>query len=252
MLSIGMLAVGTLQAMVANKVVAWSPWLVVWVAFGVGAITFLDNVRLIRHKFRAHERNAAKARMYRPMFSALCSVSEARQVKLLEFGISIFRITPCWYLRWKLVPWRQQRLVRLVRLRLSDNPNESAVVWTKGKGAIGECWADQVPVLHDRRSAAVMYGRSNYPDQQQYDAMSAKERRGMTRAEFIQTIDKYGEILAVPVVAQDSGKIIGVVSMDCLASAYEGVDSPSILGGQDIEAFAVRTARLTRDDLVKF
>jgi hypothetical protein len=246
------LALVIVNALIDRQIVHWDQRVAAVGAIGVGLVACFDNIRLIRYKLQAHERNAARARMYRPMFIALVSVAEARSMQTFKFGVSVFRIKPCWYLHWHVIPWRQERLVRLVRLRLSDNPNESEVVWTKGKGAIGECWANKVPVLHDRRRAAATFGRDHYPSEAEFAQLSSEERRGMTRSEFVETIDKYGEILAVPIVEQHSGKILGVLSIDCLAEAYANPQTPSVLEGQDIETFAVRAARLTREDVAKF
>lgn len=253
MLALSALVIGTLQALIANKVVSWNPWVVVAVACGFGIVVFLDNVRLVKQKLQAHERHALRSRMHQPLIGALNAVTTARPVGLPALGISVFAVKRSWFLRWHLVPWRKARLKRLFRFRLSEHPAESKVDWTIGKGTIGECWKDGVPVLHDRRQVAAQYGRGNYPaDEQAFSMLTDAERCGFTRDEFVQTIDKYGEILAVPVKARHAGDLIGVLSIDCLASSYVSPTAPSVLHGGDIEEIAGGAAWLIRDDVPKF
>ncbi|KRD07782.1 hypothetical protein ASE48_10115 [Mycobacterium sp. Root265] len=243
-----------LNVLIEKKVVDWDPMVAVWAACGVGLVALFDNVRLIKFKYDARERNAARARLYRPMFSALVALSDIREgIHVFDLGVSVFKISRVWFLWCGVIPWSEKRLVRIVRLRLSDSPNESNVRWTKGKGAIGVCWQSNVAVHHDRRADAATWGKNGqYPSEAQFADLQDDQKRGMNREEFIQTIDKYGEILAVPMVTPHKGEQLGVLSVDCLATAYAGPDSQSILQGEDIEAIAVRTARLTRDDVGKF
>jgi hypothetical protein len=109
-----------------------------------------------------------------------------------------------------------------------------------------------VPVRHDRRAVAAVYGKGHYPTDQQFAAMTVDEHCGFSRKEFIQTIDKYGEILAVPIAAKHSGDQIGVLSIDCLADAYADEHASPILEGSEIEVFAGRAAFYVRDDVAKF
>lgn len=253
LLAISALVVGVLQALVANKVVHWSPLVVVVVAGAFGGVVFLDNLRLIRHKLQAHERHAARSRMHQPLIGALNAITTARGVELRMLGISVFAIRRTWYMKWHLLPCRKSHLKRLFRFRLSEHPAESLVDWTVGKGTIGECWKDGVPVLHDRRGVAAQYGRGNYPmDDASFAQLDSEQRCGFTRTEFVQTIDKYGEILAVPIKALHTGELIGVLSIDCLAGAYASPSAPSVLTGADIEEIAGGAAFLIREDVPKF
>jgi hypothetical protein len=240
-----------LQTLVVNKVVEWSPTVVVWVAIGVGAVAFIDNLRLIRFKYHAHEREAARSRMHKPLVGALNAIAEARNVPLEHLGVSVFAIRRKWRLKWYVLPWRPRRLKRIFRFRLSDYPPESAVDWTIGKGTIGKCWQLGTVVLHDRRPVAAQYGREQPPTEQQFLQMPADDRCGFTLPEFIQTIGKYGEILAVPVAAKHTGRIIGVLSIDCLAGAYADAQV-TVLGGDVIEEIAGGAAMVVRDDVPKF
>lgn len=244
-------SVVVLQALILNKLVHWSPWTVVTVAAVVAGVTFLDNLRLLFYKFQAHQREASRSRMHTPLIGALNAVATARDVPLESLGISVFAIRKYLGMKWYLIPWLKQRLKRVFRFRLSDYPPESNVRWTKGKGTIGDCWQTGVAALHDRRPTAKRYGKGHHPTEQEFSTMSAADRSGFTRTQFIQTIDKYGEILAVPIVKRNTGALLGVLSIDCLASAY-AERKTSVLGGAAIEEIAGGAAFTVRDDVPRF
>lgn len=245
-------AVVVINALIERKVVDWDPLIAVYVASGVGFLALFDNLRLLKYKFDARERNAARTRMMVALVTALDLIAERRSVRLPQLGASVFGIKRRWTRKCFVVPWYEQRLQRLLRFRLSEYPPESSVVWTRGKGAIGACWEKNIPVLVDRRPVSALYGRPRHPTETQFDALTEEERRGFTYSEFIQTIDKYGEILAVPIVAKNSGEQIGVLSIDCLAESYADQHAPPILSGKEIEAFAGRAAKLVREDVGQF
>jgi len=244
-------SVGVLTVLIETQIVHWSPWVVASVAITLGVVTCVDNVRLLAFKFQAHERGAARSRMHQPLVGALNAVAVARGVPLDKLGISVFAIRRGIGMKWWFIPWRVERLKRVFRFRLSNYPPPSPVRWTKGKGTIGECWQTGIKAIHDRRSAAARYGRGNHPTGDRYEGVAAIDRCGFTESEFIQTIDKYGEILAVPITEQHSGELIGVLSIDCLLSAYTPA-VVTILDGDDIEEIAGGAAFTVRDDVPRF
>ncbi|GJN99548.1 hypothetical protein NJB18091_30170 [Mycobacterium marinum] len=252
-LAIAALVLAIVQSLIVTKRVDWSPWVAVVAAGAVGLLAFIDNVRLARVGFQAPERHKARSKMHKPLIFALDAICEARDVPLDVLGVSVFRIKRYWTRRWIFVPWRKSRLLRLFRFRLKDFPAESAVDWTMGKGAIGKCWETGIPHLEDRRQVAAEHGRGHYPNETQFAQLNEEQKSGFTRDEFVQTIDKYGEILAVPIVKESGGrsKMIGVVSIDCLLSAYAGRPD-SVLDGVGIEEIAGGAASVVRDYVVKF
>lgn len=247
----GFAAVAT-NVLIEKKLVNWDARIAVAIGIGVGLLAFFDNIRLIKFKFEAHERNAARSRMHKPTISALSSVTKTRQVDLERLGVSVFDFHRTWVRRYKVVPLYEQRLRRVLRFRLSDYPPESAVAWSKGKGAIGECWEKGIPILHDRRSAAAAFGDPRQATEVTFASLTDEQRAGLTFEEFVTTISKYGEIFAVPIRAKHTGELMGVLSIDCSLDAYAGESAPSILEGADIEVFAQRAALLIRDDVAKF
>jgi hypothetical protein len=252
-LAVAALVLAVIQSLIVTKVVKWSPWVAVVAASAVGLLAFIDNVRLAKTGYQAPERHKARSKMHKPLIFALDAISDARDVPLDALGVSVFRIKRLWTRRWKCVPWRKSQLLRLFRFRLKDYPAESAVEWTVGKGAIGKCWQSGVPQLDDRRHVAAEHGKGHYPDEAQFAQLNPEQTSGFNRDEFIQTIDKYGEILAVPIVKESGGKskMVGVLSIDCLLSAYSQ-HPDSILGGEGMEEIAGGAASVVRDYVVKF
>lgn len=243
------------QALIVTKVVTWSGWVAASIAAGVGFVALVDNIRAATVRYRGFERNKARNRMYKPLIAALDSVTVARAdeaaVRLIHLGASVYIIRSYWGRRFFCVPWRKARLHRIIRFRLSERPDESKVDWTKGKGTVGACWETPATTLHDRRQVAQDYGKGSYPTKETYAGLPDEVTCKFSYDEFIQTIDRYGEILAVP-IKKRGGDPIGVVSIDCIAKVYDSPQSPSILGGDDIEEFAARAAGYISDDVAKF
>lgn len=246
------LSVVVLHTLIENKVVKWSPWIVVSVAIAVGTLAFIENIRVLVYKYQAYEREKARAEMHQPLVGALNSITEARKVPLEVLGIGVFAIGRAWSLKGWVVPWRGEQLKQIFRFRLSNYPPDVPVRWTKGKGAIGACWASETPVLHDRRAAAGRYGgNAQQLTKEKYKQLSEEDRSGFTRSEFIQTIESWGEILAMPIRADGTNRMIGVLSVDCLSSQYTTANM-KVLDYSDVEIIAGGAAYAVREDVAKF
>ncbi len=246
------LSVVVLHTLIDNKLVHWSAWIVVAVAIAVGTLAFIDNVRVIVYNRQAYEREKARSEMHQPLIGALNSILEARKVPLDPLGISVFVIRRTWGLNWWVVPWRGKQLKQIFRFRLSNYPPEAAVRWTRGKGAIGACWENSIPVLQNRREVAARYGEKGQPPtKENYNELPEEDRSGFTRLEFIQTIDNWGEILAVPIWAENAARLIGVLSIDCLMSYYTTPDM-KVLDYDEVRVFARGAAFAVQEDASKF
>jgi hypothetical protein len=86
------LALVVISALIDRQVVHWAPIIGVHVAGLVGLLAFFDNLRLLRFKFQSYERDAARAKMYKPLVTALYSITQVRPVKLIDLGVSVFAI----------------------------------------------------------------------------------------------------------------------------------------------------------------
>jgi hypothetical protein len=108
--------------------------------------------------------------------------------------------------------WRQQYLRRIGRQRFASFPPPSNVVWTRGKGVIGRCWADRKPVVKDFTKIAK---RHRGCSRDQFEKLKDDVRLGLNYTEWNEMIGKYGVVLAVPMTASPlDGKIIGVLALD--------------------------------------
>jgi hypothetical protein len=248
------LFVAVTHTLIENKVVDWSRWLVVAGAIAVGILAFVDNVGRIVFKYKAYQREHARSEMNQPCIAALNSIMTAHNVPLAKLGVSVFAIRGRLELKGRVVPWWGKHLKQVFRFRLSDYPPEAPIRWTKGKGTIGECWKDGIAVLHDRRQVAASYGSTGQrPTKQDYPQLSEQIRSGFTLKEFIQTVDNWGEILAVPITEKQTARLIGVLSIDCLMDYYSATTPPiaTALNFGDVRLFAASTAVLVRDDVPK-
>jgi hypothetical protein len=248
------LFVAVTHTLIENKVVDWSRWIVVAGAITVGFLAFFDNVGVIFFKYKAYEREHARSEMNQPCIGALNSITTNHDVPLAKLGISVFAIRGRLELKWRVVPWWGKHLKQVFRFRLSDYPPEVPIRWTKGKGAIGECWQDGVAVVHDRRQAAASYGsRGQRPTKENYLKLPEQIRSGFTFNEFKQTVDNWGEILAMPITERGTANLIGVLSIDCLMDYYTDKTPPitTALDHGDVKLFAGTTAAVVRKDLPK-
>ncbi len=111
--------------------------------------------------------------------------------------------------------WRVKgdKLVRLRGFRVQPRP-DSGVVWSKQKGALGQCWRENVEIEADLANvhAAAAVG------QDEYEAIAPEGRFNMTWDEYRRT-DKYWAVFVTP-LRDEHGKVIGCVSIDC---TQEGV-----------------------------
>jgi hypothetical protein len=118
-------------------------------------------------------------------------------------------------------------------------------MWTSGKGAIGRAWQERRPVHCPWRPIADALG--NKPiSEAEFSALTAEQTWGFTRDEFIGIVDKYAEVLAVPILSELGGSVLGVLSLD--VPKRLGL-TDLILDSDDAEAVATAAVALIRDDL---
>lgn len=114
-LGVAGLSLCVLQALVGTKMMHWSPWIIVSIASGVGAVTFLDNMKLLRSRYREAERHAARTTMQAALVVMLDLIAKGSHTDLLKLGASIFTVRRYWTRHWKVFPWYGYRLHRILR-----------------------------------------------------------------------------------------------------------------------------------------
>lgn len=143
--------------------------------------------------------------------AVLLAVHVATGVPASDLGVSIFLV------KGRLLP----RLRRVHSERLLGTPAPSQIVWTKGKGIIGSCWSrgDTRTTCVDLRTLSLRY-QSDPPTPEEFSTLHATGlTMGLLCDEFGMMINKYGEVLAVRIVA-NSGRTLGVLAVDVAASYY--------------------------------
>lgn len=177
-----------------------------------GGLVFIDSLIAVIQGQRLRRTAKLEGEIRRALNGMLVTVSETvnQGVDVTLLGASVFVVK-----RPKILRWQEDRLVRLVRYRLRDTPQQSDVEWTKNKGCIGKAWADNKITHQTIRPIAEKYGSADVSEAA-FERIPARTQRGFTHAEFRNIIGKYAEVLAVPIQKDGdaSAKIIGILSVD--------------------------------------
>lgn len=205
-----------------------------------GLIVLVDSVWTSVATFRGRGRAARQERIRLFLLPVIREVARRHSLDVTLLGASVFRVRRHF---WR--PWRK-RLERVDRYRMSDFPQQSKVVWVSGKGAIGEAWR-KVAIEHvDWKPIQARWGNGRIKTDADWAAVPETDRWGMTRDEFMNIVDKYSEILAVPLLGANSTKCSGVLSLDVPIRANVG---SLVLGDDDIVEKATEAAAVIHNVL---
>lgn len=207
-----------------------------------GLAVFRDNVVNVNARLREPERQRLRVQSQKVATSAMYSVSQLRSIPMPDLGVSVFLIERTGWIR------RVEMLARLIRVRLKDAPQASDILWTQGKGVIGRAWESRRPVHEATGHLAEKYGARDLSESV-WSRVSKTAKQGFTRDEFITTVHKYAEILAVP-IKDDQGVVLGVVSLD-LAMFTKLDRSRTWLSGPEVEEIVSVAADLIAKTLKK-
>ena len=178
-------------------------------AVALAGVTFVDNVRAARMRHTAPRKLEARSRVQKVFVALLVQLAREKSVAIEHLGASVFVPRRVFYRE----GWRiryAKVLVRILRFRLDDHPQPSNVRWTKGKGAVGECWKKGRVIHRDWRRTRTRFGRETLTEAQFADVPDhAKDN--FRFEEFRSIADKYSEVLAVPVLS-DHGATVGSVN----------------------------------------
>jgi hypothetical protein len=133
--------------------------------------------------------------------------------------------------------WWGSHQVRAARMRLGAVPS-SGTIWTEGKGVIGRCWATGAPQCVDLESHFAPYLTAT---KEEWEALPAATRFGLTFEDFTRLGGKYGVVAAVPIIdAHDT--YVGCVTAD--TPPLNG--RPSTLQLNEVLRSLASTAQLVR------
>lgn len=184
----------------------------------VAIVTLIDNVRTAFQTVRATQRQHAVARIAMTVMGMTNAVAHQCGLPTGVVGGSVFVARKRWVLRAQLLfIVRTTVLIRPPqwRIRYADGPQPSRVVWTTKKGAIGQAFTTGSIVYKYWAAIAERHGgRNGSIDATSFTALSNDVKSGFTHNEFVSIVGKYAEILAVPIMSVDGGKVLGVFAID--------------------------------------
>lgn len=152
-------------------------------------------------------------------FALVVAVHRQSGIPITNLGVSA----------WMVPPSDTLPLTRLDTLHAHQR-GHSGVEWTKGKGAVGLCWADRGNVTLDLMPLRGMTKKA-------FERLSDEARARMSWADY-QATKAYSAVYATP-VRDHEDRFIGVASIDCdLDDAApilgKAVEDPTILGTIEI------------------
>ncbi|WP_054246368.1 hypothetical protein [Rhodococcus opacus] len=215
LLAVAAALVLALQALSQAKIFENPTWLPVVLGLAVAFLTLSDNARAAVRTARAPQRENAHMRVQKAAIAAVIEISKTTGVELEVIGGSVFTVH-------KRIAWKkslkcvrlQNALTRPVRFRVQDYPQASTVKWLSGKGAIGETLRHRSYAYIHWAPIAKRHGGPPPITREKFAAIQTGTRAGFTYKEFVGIVQKYAEILAVPIMSEDGAKILGVFAID--------------------------------------
>jgi hypothetical protein len=140
-----------------------------------------------------------------------------------DLGVAAYRVGHRWW--WPFRPL----LVRVERVRPSRRPVASHVSWRPGKGVIGACVARGEVVAVD---VAQMYRDLGSPTEEEWETVPAEIRQGLSYAEYLDVRDKYGVVIAAPIIDDtgQSSSVVGCIALDGPDGRFAELQSDEVLG----------------------
>jgi hypothetical protein len=182
--------------------------------FGVRAGTYAGFVGGLlaaamagRNGYKAR-REKLRSEAYTALLAALTKIAEASGVAASRMGLSAYVVR-----RPLLTPWRPFQ-ARIARVRVSSFPPASTIVWTRGKGFLGECWAKQNVVID--RHIPTHFKSYLGCTEAEWNAAPKTVTLGLTFAEWESTQQRYVYVRVAPISSDDGErtKYVGCVSLD--------------------------------------
>jgi len=181
------------------------------------------NVRiqedLVDHLFNSAEKRLARAaEMSELVRGAAWGVHDLTDTDVRDLGISVYKVK-----RNRVRFWREH-LKRVSRERVNHSV-PSGIVWQKGIGVVGLCWK-KGKVVH--RNLEPIFNRHRNCTPEQWAQLPEKTTMGMSHADFMRTADKYGTIVAVPIVDANE-RFVGCISLDAPAGSHDALTGKKVV-----------------------
>jgi len=149
-----------------------------------------------------------KSDAYAALLAAAAKIADAAVVPVRLFGLSAYAVRRPFPRFWN------PHQARLARVRLANFPPPSTIVWTRGKGFLGECWAKQDRVID--RHIPTRYKDYLGCDEARWLSAPPEMRVGLSFREWEGTQQRYKYIRVAPILTPsgDRYRYVGCVSLD--------------------------------------
>jgi len=179
------------------------------------------------------------------LIGALSNIADQTGLDWRQLGVHVFLVKTKWRWPFRKAWWplrnpREQVQYQVSRFKIARHPPSSGIRWTKGKGAIGDCWEKQVPISANLYRDFAPYAKLTA---QEWDGLDRDVRYGLSFDEFRRVKDYGGAIVVTPIKkADDTTKYIGCVSADSPGDSLQRLDNPSVF--EVLQGVAKTTATL--------
>ncbi len=169
-------------------------------------LALISSVAATVHEFQARRSAERQAKIAFLLQALGFAVQDATGVDYRDLGSAAY-VLERGLLR------RRRRLRRLHRVRPRTSPGVSGVQWAPGKGVIGLCVDEGRDIGFD---VSELDARLGDVGEQEWPTLPEDARLGLSFAEWQLLRDKYGVIVATPIVRERGGRseTIGCVSLD--------------------------------------
>lgn len=187
----------------AQQVGIWSlpRWLLIVMVATVAVVATAASLRSAYWEVKGPRDQRLKSDVGALLRGAAREIAAARELDRDSVGVSAFEVRRRW------IFW--QRLERVYRERGHSNPPPSGIDWTKGKGVIGLCWAQNKCVFRDLKGIANKHADCT---NEQFQLLENDIKMGLSYDEFVTIIGKYSSVIAFPIT--DDGNFIGCIAVD--------------------------------------
>jgi hypothetical protein len=208
-LAIGVLALVIWNGLVDESFIKDDPVAKLFLLAGTGLLVLTDSLYNAIATFISKGRRQRQDEIRIAMLPVLRLIARTHGLDITMLGASVF------VARRRLF-WAY--LKRVDRYRMSDLPQESKVAWNRGKGAIGRAWRDSRIEYVDWRPIHARWGNGKVKTLADWARVPEADRYGFDFHEFTNIVDKYAEILAIPMLK--NGKVRGVCAIDVPLRAH--------------------------------
>lgn len=201
-------AVVVLKTLSITQLIPAQPILEATLLLLTGVVILIESILAAVRTARRPAVLAGEKRVEKTGLALLKTVADGTGIDILAIGVSVYIARPP-----RVFRWRPTKLDRILRLRLNDHPQPTAVTWIAGKGTIGLAWESKTLRHMDWTRIAKRYAGKTLTEQQ-FGALRAETRQGFTLEEFLAVVAKYAEILAVPIWDEPQKRCVGILAID--------------------------------------